>query len=491
MSDTALSARKDIENKALVRSFSYINGRWVAAQSGKCFAVTDPANGDHLGDVAAMSAEESSAAVDAAQAAFPAWAALLPQERATILRRWFKLQLKHKEDLARIMVLEQGKPISEARGEIDYGAAFVEFYSEEAKRPNIEGVTSHLPDAEVELWREPVGVAALITPWNFPSAMLTRKAAAALAAGCTVVAHPSGETPYSALALAELAERAGVPAGVFNVVTGVAPTVVEPWTHDPRVRALSFTGSTNVGKLLYRQSAKTVKRLVMELGGHAPVIVFKGANLDVAVEETIKAKFATSGQDCLGANRIYVERAIYDDFCTKFIDATKALTVGNGMDDPDIGPLMNENAVQKQEEHVADALEKGAKLACGGKRRALGSLFYEPTVLVDVPADARIMTEETFGPVAPITPFDTEDEVVARANDSEYGLVAYLHSHDPRRIYRLSRALQYGMVAVNRTKVTGAPIPFGGTKQSGLGREGARLGMEEFTEIKYICRDWA
>ncbi|MBE1282820.1 MAG: aldehyde dehydrogenase family protein [Rhodobacteraceae bacterium] len=491
MSETALSARTDIEDKALVRSFSYVNGRWVAAASGDSFAVTDPANGDHLGDVTAMSAEESSAAVDAAQAAFLAWAGLLPQERAAILRRWFELQLEHKEDLARIMVLEQGKPISEARGEIDYGAAFVEFYSEEAKRPNIEGVTSHLPDAEVELWREPVGVAALITPWNFPSAMLTRKAAAALAAGCTVVAHPSGETPYSALALAELAERAGIPAGVFNAVTGVAPTVVEPWTRDPRVRALSFTGSTNVGKLLYRQSAESVKRLVLELGGHAPVIVFKGADLDVAVAETIKAKFATSGQDCLGANRIFVERPIYDEFCAKFIDATKALTVGIGMDDPDIGPLMNESAVQKQEEHVADALEKGAKLACGGKRHPLGPLFYEPTVLVDAPADACIMSEETFGPVAPITPFETEDEVVARANDSEYGLVAYLHSHDPRRIYRLSRALQYGMVAVNRTKVTGAPIPFGGTKQSGLGREGARLGMEEFTEIKYVCRDWA
>ncbi len=490
MTQTALSARADITDKALVRSFSYINGKWLAAKDGDSFAVTNPADGTHLGGVVAMSAEESSAVVDAAQAAFPAWAALLPQERAAILRRWSELQLEHKEDLARIMVLEQGKPISEARGEIDYGAAFVEYYAEESKRPNIEGVTSHLPDAEVELWREPVGVAALITPWNFPSAMLTRKAAAALAAGCTVVAHPSGETPYSALALAELAERAGIPAGVFNVVTGIAPTVVEPWTRDTRVRALSFTGSTEVGKLLYRQSASTVKRLVMELGGHAPVIVFKGADLDVAVEETIKAKFATSGQDCLGANRIFVERDIYPAFCEKFVAATKTLSVGVGMDDPDMGPLMNEKAVQKQEEHVADALAKGATLACGGKRHALGTLFFEPTVLTDVPAEAQIMSEETFGPVAPITPFDSEEEVVAAANDTEYGLVAYVHSHDPRRIYRLSRALQYGMVAVNRTQVTGAPIPFGGTKQSGLGREGARLGMEEFTEIKYVCRDW-
>ncbi len=491
MTSTVLSARDEISDKSLVRSFSYIDCKWCGAASGETLSITDPATGDVIGEVANLNAAESATAVDAAQAAFPAWSGLLPQDRSTILRRWFDLMIVHKEDLARIMVLEQGKPLSEARGEIDYAASFVEFYAEEAKRPNIEGVTSHLPDAEVEVWLEPVGVVAMITPWNFPAAMLTRKAAAAMAVGCTVVAHPSGETPFSALALAELAERAGVPAGVFNVVTGRASVVVEPWTKDSRVRALSFTGSTEIGRLLYRQSADTVKKLVMELGGHAPVIVFKGADLDVAVAETIKAKFATSGQDCLGANRIFVERAIYDEFCARFTLATKALTVGVGMDDPDIGPLMNEKAVQKQEEHVADALAKGAKLACGGKRHNLGPLFYEPTVLTDVPGDAAIMSDETFGPVAAITPFDTEEEAIARANDTEYGLVAYLHSHDPRRIYRVSRALQFGMVAVNRTKVTGAPIPFGGTKQSGLGREGARLGMEEFTEIKYVCRDWA
>ena len=479
-----------ISDKALVRSFSYIDGKWCAAADGATIAVTDPADGVVVGEVASLSAAESAGAVDAAQAAFPAWAALLPQERAAKLRAWGALQLQHREDLARMMVLEQGKPLSEARGEIDYGAGFVEFYAEEAKRPNIEGVTSHLPDAEVELWREPVGVAALITPWNFPSAMLTRKAAAALAAGCTVVCHPCSETPFSALALAELAERAGIPAGVFNVVTGVAPTVVKPWTEDTRVRALSFTGSTEVGKLLYRQSSETVKKLVMELGGHAPVIVFDDADLDRAVEETIKAKFATTGQDCLGANRIYVERAIYDAFCSKFTEATKALTLAKGMDDADLGPLMNEKAVAKQEEQVADALAKGARLTCGGKRDALGPLFYQATVLVDVPEDALILREETFGPVAAILPFDSEEEVIAKANDTEYGLVAYVHSQDPRRIYRASRALEYGMVAVNRPQVTGAPIPFGGTKQSGLGREGARQGMEAFTEIKYVCRDW-
>ena len=490
MTNTALSARAEISDKSLVRSFSYVNGKWCAARAGDAISVTDPATGDFIGDVVSMSKAESAVAVDAAQSAFSAWSGLLPQDRTSILRRWFNLILEHKEDLARIMVLEQGKPISEARGEINYAASFVEFYAEESKRPNIEGVTSHLQGAEVEVWREPIGVAALITPWNFPAAMLTRKAAAAMAVGCTIVAHPSAESPFSALALTELAERAGVPAGVFNVVTGHAPIVVEPWTRDPRVRVLSFTGSTEIGRMLYRQSADTVKKLVMELGGHAPVLVFEDCDLDRAVCETVKAKFATSGQDCLAANRIFVERSIYAEFSTRFVVATKELRVGSGMGDPDIGPLTNEKAVRKQEEQIADALAKGAKLVFGGKRHKLGSLFFEPTVLVDVPADAAIMSEETFGPVAAIIPFDTEDEVVARANESEYGLIAYLHSHDPKRIYRVSRALQYGMVAVNRTQVTGAPIPFGGTKQSGLGREGARLGMEEFTEIKYVCRDW-
>jgi len=489
--DMTIATGVDLADQKLLRSFSYVGGKWCAAASARTFPVTDPATGALIGRVASLSGDESRGAVDAAQVAFRPWAGHLPQDRSAILRRWFDLILTHKEDLARIMVAEQGKPLSEARGEIDYAAAFIEFYAEEAKRPNIEGVTSHLVGAEVELWREPVGVAALITPWNFPCAMLTRKAGAALAAGCTVVCHPSAETPYSALALAELAERAGVPAGVFNVVTGTASVVVEPWTADARIRVLSFTGSTEVGRLLYRQSADTVKRLVLELGGHAPVIVFQDSDLDRAVAETMKAKWATSGQDCLGANRIYVERAIYTAFCQRFTKATMALTIGPGMADCDLGPLMNENAVAKQAAHVADALAKGAKLACGGKHHALGPLFYQPTVLIDVPDDARILSEETFGPVAAILPFDTEDEVVVRANATEYGLIAYIHTQDPRRIYRMSRALQFGMVAVNRTKVTGAPIPFGGTKQSGLGREGARLGMEEFTDIKYICRDWA
>ena len=491
MGTTAARLERGFAGGGLMRSQSYVGGQWIDAEGGRSATVVDPASGKPIGVVACLAARQSAGAVDAASKAFAPWSSMLPQERSKLLRRWFELILECREDLACLMVAEQGKPLSEARGEIDYAASFVEFYAEEAKRPNIEGVTSHLPDAEVEVWREPAGVAALITPWNFPCAMLTRKAAAALAAGCTVVAHPSIETPFSALALAELADRAGMPAGVFNVVTGNGPEIVEPWTADPRVRVLSFTGSSEVGRLLYRQSAATVKRLVMELGGHAPVLVFADADLDRAVKETMKAKFATSGQDCLGANRIFVERPVYDEFCEKFIAATRKLTIGRGMDDPDIGPLMNERVIAKQEEQVADAVAKGAKLACGGKRHPLGALFYEPTVLTGVPGNALVMREETFGPVAAIAPFETEEEAVSRANDSEYGLVSYLHSNDPRRIYRVSRALQYGMVAVNRAKVTGAPIPFGGMKQSGLGREGARLGMEEFTEVKYVCRDWA
>jgi aspartate-semialdehyde dehydrogenase len=469
---------------------SVIDGRQVLSGPHSDIDVLDPATGGVIGSVPALGAAQAQAATDAASAAFPGWSGLLPQERSAALRRWYELILAAQDDLALIMTREQGKPLSEARGEIAYAASFVEFYAEEAKRPNIEGVTSHLPGAELEVWREPVGVAALITPWNFPAAMLTRKAAAALAAGCTTVAHPSIETPFSAIALALLAQRAGIPDGVFNVVTGHAGEIVGAWTADPRIRALSFTGSTEIGRLLFRQSADTVKRLILELGGHAPFIVFADADLARAVEEAVKAKFATGGQDCLGANRFLIERPVYDEFCVRFAEATAALAVGPGIDDPDIGPLINARAVDKQRRHVEDALARGARCLTGGGVHPAGPLFFTPTVLADVPPDALIMHEETFGPVAAVAAFETEDEALARANDSEYGLIAYLHSNDPRRIYRCSRALQYGMVAVNRTKVTGAPIPFGGMKQSGLGREGARLGLEAFTEVKYVCRDW-
>ena len=463
----------------------------MSGVDGRTIPVADPASGAYLGDVAALDRAQSLEAVAAADRAFGDWSTLLPQERSRCLYQWFRLMQDAREDLALLMTQEQGKPLSESRGEIDYAASFLEFYSEEAKRPNIESVTSHLHGAEMEVWLEPAGVAGLVTPWNFPSAMITRKAGAALAAGCTVVVHPSSETPFSALALAELAERAGLPPGTFNVLTGHPAEVVGAWQETPAVRVLSFTGSTEVGRTLYGQSSATMKRLVMELGGHAPFIVFADADLERAVNEAIGAKFATSGQDCLAANRFLVERSVYSSFCQAFAEKTAALSVGPGLDDPDIGPLMNEAALSKQISHVQDATDKGARILTGGERHPAGALFYRPTVLCDVPADALIMHEETFGPVAPITPFDTEEEALARANDSEYGLVAYVHARDPRRIYRASRALQYGMVAVNRTKVTGAPIPFGGMKQSGLGREGAALGMQAYMEVKYVCRDWS
>ena len=416
----------------------------------------------------------------------------MPQERSKVLRRWFDLIVAAKEDLALIMTLEQGKPLAESRGEIDYAASFVEWYAEEAKRVNAESVTSHLPGAEMIVRREPLGVVGVVTPWNFPSAMLTRKAAAALAAGCTIVSHPSSETPLSALALAELGERAGLPAGVFNVVTGDAATIVGRLCEDTRVRAMSFTGSTEVGRLIARQCAPTMKRLVMELGGHAPLIVFDDADLDRAVTIAMDAKFATSGQDCLAANRIYVQRGIHDAFCKAYAEGIEALKVGNGLDDgSDIGPLMHERGVAKVEEQVADALSRGARLLAGGQRGKAGPLFYQPTLLADVPGDALIMREETFGPVAAVTPFDSEAEVVARANDTEYGLVAYVVTENGARQRRLGQALDYGMVAVNRVKITGAPIPFGGVKQSGLGREGSRHGLEAFTELKYVCVDVA
>ena len=479
-----------LADPGLFPAAAIVGGRRIGLDHRAGLSVTDPASGATIGHVPALTADDAHAAVDAASAAFPAWSSLLPQERSARLRRWFELTVAARDDLAVIMTVEQGKPLHEALGEIDYAASFIEFYGEEAKRPNIESVTSHLAGAEVEVWREPAGVAALVTPWNFPAAMLTRKAAAALAAGCTTVAHPSHETPFTAIALAVLAERAGIPPGVFNILTGRASEIVPAWTEDQRVRVLSFTGSTEVGRLLFRQSAETVKHLVLELGGHAPFIVFADADLDRAVEEAIKAKFATSGQDCLAANRFFIERPVYEDFCRRFAQAAAALTVGPGLDDPDIGPLMNAGAVAKQKAHVADALKRGARCLTGGKTHPAGPLFFAPTVLADVPDDALVMHEETFGPVAPLAPFDSEDEVVQRANASQYGLVAYLHTNEPRRIYRVSRALQCGMVAVNRTTVTGAPIPFGGVKQSGIGREGARLGMEAFTEVKYVCRNW-
>ncbi|MBC2885221.1 NAD-dependent succinate-semialdehyde dehydrogenase [Ochrobactrum sp. CM-21-5] len=481
-----------LSDKHLFRELAYIDGRWMAGEQAETFAVLDPATGKRLARVASLGEAQTGLAIDAAQAAFPAWRNKLPQERATILRRWYELVIASREDLALLMTLEQGKPLGEARGEIDYGASFIEWFAEEAKRLNGETIASHLPDAEMLVHREAVGVVGLVTPWNFPNAMITRKAAAAIAAGCPVVVHPSSETPLSALALAELAERAGIPAGIFNVVTGKAAPIVDVLCRDERVRALSFTGSTEIGKLIATKCTATMKRLVMELGGHAPLIVFDDADIDRAVEVAMAAKFATSGQDCLAANRIFVQRGILESFTDAFATRIKALKVGNGLDtDADIGPLMHSRAVDKVEEHVRDAERHGAKLRVGGKRLGAGTLFFEPTLLVDVPNDAAIMHEETFGPVAGLTVFDSEDEVIIRANATQYGLVAYVVTSNGARQLRMGRALEYGMVAINRAKITGAPIPFGGWKQSGLGREGAHQGIEAFTELKYLCIDTA
>ncbi|RWK52736.1 NAD-dependent succinate-semialdehyde dehydrogenase [Mesorhizobium sp.] len=481
-----------LADRRLLRQLAYVDGHWTASDAAESFEVTDPATSATVAWVAALDARQTSKAIDAASRAFPAWRGLLPQERSKILRKWFDLIVAAKDDLALLMTLEQGKPLRESLGEIDYAASFVEWYAEEAKRLNAESVTSHLPNAEMMVRREPLGVVGVVTPWNFPAAMLTRKAAAALAAGCTIVAHPSSETPLSALALAELGERAGLPAGVFNVLTGKASTIVGQMCEDPRVRAMSFTGSTEIGRLIAAQSAPTMKRLVMELGGHAPLIVFADTDLDKAVTIAVDAKFATSGQDCLAANRIYVQRPIYDRFCAAFARRIETLRTGNGLaGDTDIGPLMHERGVKKVEEQVADALAHGARCLTGGKRDSAGPLFYRPTLLADVTDDALIMREETFGPVAAVTPFDSEDEVIARANASEYGLVAYVVTENGGRQLRMGRTLEYGMVAINRVKITGAPIPFGGVKQSGIGREGSRHGLEAFTDLKYLCLDVA
>ncbi len=481
-----------LADRRLLRELAYVDGKWVAADDGATIPVQDPASGGALAWVARLGASAADHAVGAAARAFPGWAGLLPQQRAALLRAWHQQIMAARDDLALLITLEQGKPLAESLGEIDYAASFVEWYAEEARRLNVESVTSHLPDAEMLVRREPLGVAAVVTPWNFPSAMLTRKAAAALAAGCTVVAHPSSLTPLSALALAELADRAGLPPGAFNVVTGDAEPIVGLMCADPRVRALSFTGSTEVGRLIAERCAPGLKRLVLELGGHAPLLVFADADLGRAVEIAVAAKFATSGQDCLAANRILVERAIYPAFCAAFAARIAALAVGPGLaPGTEIGPLMHARALAKVEAHVADAKARGARCLTGGTRHPAGPLFYAPTLLADVPDDALVMREETFGPVAAVSPFDGEDEAVGRANASDYGLVAYVVTRDGARSLRLGRRLAYGMIAVNRAKLTGPPVPFGGIKQSGLGREGARHGLEAFTELKYLCLDLA
>jgi aspartate-semialdehyde dehydrogenase len=481
-----------LADRSLLRGLAYVGGRWTAGAEARDRPVTDPATGALVARVASLGPSETDAAIAAAAAAFRPWRDRLPQERAAVLRRWAGLMAEAREDLALLMTLEQGKPLAESRGEIDYAASFLDWYAGEALRMNVEGVTGHLPDAEMIVRREALGPVGVVTPWNFPSAMITRKVGAALAAGCTTVVHPSMETPLSALALAELGERAGLPAGAFNVVTGDASAIVGAMCADARLRGLSFTGSTGIGRLIAAQCAPGMKRLVLELGGHAPLIVFADADLDRAVDIAMAAKFATSGQDCLAANRIYVERPLLRRFTEAFAARIAALRVGPGLEEAtEIGPLMHARAVAKVEAQVRDAVARGARLVTGGGAHPAGPLFYTPTLLAEVPDDALVMREETFGPLAAVTAFDSEAEVVARANDTDYGLVAYVVTGNGARQMRLARALDYGMVAVNRVRITGGPVPFGGWKQSGLGREGSRHGLEAFTELKYLCIDTA
>ncbi|KJH83894.1 succinate-semialdehyde dehydrogenase [Pseudomonas fluorescens] len=480
------------QHPLLFKALCYIDGHWVHSDSGHSVAVHNPANRTVIGHVPMLDQPQIVAAVDAAHHAFPAWREQSLETRGALLRRWAALITEHSEDLARILSLEQGKPLAESRGEIAYAASFIPWFAEEARRLYGQNIPSHIPNAHLGTIKEPVGVCALLTPWNFPSAMITRKAAAALAAGCTVVIKPAHETPYSALALAQLAEEAGFPAGVFNVVLGEPQMAMQTLVKDRRVRSVSFTGSTRVGKLVLQAAAHDVKKVALELGGNAPFIVCADADLALAVKVAVEAKFQTSGQDCCAANRIMVQRPVYQAFLTRFAAAVRALRVGPAMVDQqeqgvDVGPLMHQAALDATVDRVADALHLGAQRLVGGEAHALGGLFYQPTVLADVTPQMRIYREENFAPIAGVMPFDTLDEAVEMANDTEYGLAAYICSNRLDVIYPLIRRLDHAMVAVNGVKFTGHPIPFGGMKASGLGREGGTEGFEPFVETKYFC----
>jgi succinate-semialdehyde dehydrogenase/glutarate-semialdehyde dehydrogenase len=477
-----------LQRPDLFRQACLLAEGWRAVGSGPAIDVFNPATGERLGQVPALQAGETEAAIAAAQRALPAWAALTGKQRAGILRRWFDLMLAHQDDLARLMTLEQGKPLAEARGEIAYAASFIEWFAEEGKRVDGELLQSPTAGQQLLTLREPIGVCAAITPWNFPAAMITRKAGPALAAGCTMLVKPAESTPFTALALAVLAEEAGIPAGVFQVLTGHPQDIGQALTQSPVVRKLSFTGSTATGRLLMRQCSDTVKKLSLELGGNAPLIVFDDADIDQAVAGILASKFRNAGQTCVCANRIYVQDRIHDELARRLARAMAGFKVGNGLE-PGVthGPLINEAAVQKVESHVADALSKGARLLAGGRRPVPGKLFFEPTLLADVNDSMRVCEEETFGPLAPLFRFHDEDEVVRRANDTIYGLAAYLFTNDNRRIWRVLRALEYGMVGINTGLISNEVAPFGGVKQSGLGREGSRHGIEEYLETKYLC----
>lgn len=480
----------DLREMQLLRRQGYVEGRWISAHDSRVFPVRNPATGEILAEVANMGVVEAHAAIDAADRAWPTWRSQTAKYRAASMRRWYEQILAHAEDLAQLMTAEQGKPLAEARGEVAYGASFVEWFGEEAKRAYGTVIPSPLGDRRILTFRQPVGVCAAITPWNFPIAMITRKVAPALAAGCTVVCKPAEATPLSALALAVLADKAGIPPGVFNVVVGdaaQAPVIGEVLCASPVVRKLSFTGSTEVGRILMRQSAHTVKRLSLELGGNAPFIVFDDADLDAAVEGALASKYRNAGQTCVCANRIYVQDAVYDSFAKKLVAKVAAMRVGAGTEaGVQIGPLIEEAALDKVRAHIADALAKGARIALGGREHPRGGLFFEPTVLIDVQQTMRIAHEETFGPVAPLFRFSSEQEAIALANASEYGLAAYFYARDLGRVLRVAEAIEAGMVCVNSGILSTEVAPFGGVKQSGLGREGAQEGLEEYLETKYL-----
>jgi succinate-semialdehyde dehydrogenase/glutarate-semialdehyde dehydrogenase len=477
-----------LKDSKLLRQEAYVNGQWITADDGKTVAIANPANGRIVGHVPVMGAVETRRAIDAAAAALPAWARRTAKERAVILRKFADLMSANADDLAIIMTSEQGKPLAEARGEVAYAASFLEWFAEEGKRVYGDIVPTFRGDARVLVLRQPVGVAAAITPWNFPAAMITRKLGPALAAGCTFVSKPAPQTPFSALALAELGERAGLPAGVFNVVTGDAEAIGGELTSSSKVRKLSFTGSTAVGKKLIAQCASTVKKVSMELGGNAPFIVFDDADLDAAVQGAIASKYRNTGQTCVCANRLYVQDGVYEEFAARLAKAVAALRVGDGLEGPtEQGPLIDARALAKVEAHIADAVSLGARVALGGKRHALGGNFFEPTILLDVTASMRIAREETFGPVAPLFRFRDEAEVIQRANDTEFGLAAYFYTRDLARSWRVQEALEYGIVGVNTGLISTEVAPFGGVKESGLGREGSRHGIDDYTEMKYVC----
>jgi succinate-semialdehyde dehydrogenase/glutarate-semialdehyde dehydrogenase len=477
-----------LKDMSLFRQQCYIDGKWVDADDKSTLAVNNPADGMQIGTVPKVGAVETRRAIEAANAAWPAWRGKLAKERAAILRKWYDLIMANQEDLAVLMTTEQGKPLAESKGEIAYGASFIEWFAEEGKRIYGDTIPQHQPDKRIVVIKQPIGVCAAVTPWNFPNAMITRKAGPALAAGCTMIIKPASYTPYSALALCELAERAGIPQGVLSVVTGAAGPIGKELTSNPIVRKFTFTGSTAVGKQLMAQCAGTVKKVSLELGGNAPFIVFDDADIDAAIEGAMASKFRNTGQTCVCANRLFVQEGVYDQFAQKLSARVAAMKIGSGLEDNVMqGPLIDMKAVEKVEEHIADAVGKGARVVTGGKRHAKGGSFFEPTVLTGVKTNMKVTHEETFGPVAPLFRFKTEQELIKLANDTEYGLASYFYSRDIGRIWRVAEALEYGMVGINVGIISNEIAPFGGVKESGIGREGSKYGIEEFLEVKYLC----